>query len=140
MAFAGFVLVGLSAIFIGMWDDMPRIWAMSAPLIVSGLGIGLFQVAYMSTVTGTLPANERGVAGSLALLTRTIGVVCSASLLTWTLSAFSTQHAGIGMNADASFLAAFQSTFITVGTSLLVFLFATCARPSIWFGRQNEGT
>ena len=140
MAFAGIVLVGLSAIFIGMWDDMPRIWAMSAPLIVSGLGIGLFQVAYMSTVTGTLPANERGVAGSLALLTRTIGVVCSASLLTWTLSAFSTQHAGIGMNADASFLAAFQSTFITVGTSLLVFLFATCARPSIWFGRQNEGT
>lgn len=140
MAFAGIVLVGLSAIFIGMWDDMPRIWAMSAPLIVSGLGIGLFQVAYMSTVTGTLPANERGVAGSLALLTRTIGVVCSASLLTWTLSAFSTQHAGIGMNADASFLAAFQSTFIAVGTSLLVFLFATCARPSIWFGRQNEGT
>jgi len=140
MAFSGIVLVGLSAILIGMWDDTPGIWAMSAPLIVSGLGIGLFQVAYLSAVTGTLPASERGVAGSLALLTRTIGVVCSASFLTWTLSTFSMHHAGRGLNADASFLAAFQSTFITVGTCLLVFLFATCARPSIWFGRQNEGT
>ena len=69
MAFSGIVLVGLSAILIGMWDDTPGIWAMSAPLIVSGLGIGLFQVAYLSAVTGTLPASERGVAGSLALLT-----------------------------------------------------------------------
>ena len=75
MAFAGIALVGLSSIFVGLWDDTPRIWAMSAPLILSGLGIGLFQVSYMSTVTGTLPVSERGVAGSLALLTRTIGVV-----------------------------------------------------------------
>ena len=97
MAFAGIALVGLSSIFVGLWDDTPRIWAMSAPLILSGLGIGLFQVSYMSTVTGTLPVSERGVAGSLALLTRTIGVVCSASFLTWAFSAFSTHHAASGM-------------------------------------------
>jgi len=140
MAFPGIALVGLSSILVGLWGDTPRIWAMSAPLVLSGLGIGLFQVAYMSTVTGTLPVSERGVAGSLALLTRTIGVVCSASFLTWAFSAFSVHHATGGLSADASFLAAFQSTFIAVGTCLLVFLLATCARPSIWFGRQTEGT
>ena len=38
---------------------------MSAPLILSGRGIGFFQVSYTSTITGTLPVSERGVAGSL---------------------------------------------------------------------------
>ena len=140
MAFAGIALVGLSSICVGLWSDTPPIWAMSAPLILSGLGIGFFQVSYMSTITGTLPVSERGVAGSLALLTRTIGVVCSASFLTWAFSAFSTHHATSGMDTNASFLAAFQSTFIAVGTCLLVFLFVTCVQPSIWFGRQTKGT
>ena len=44
MAFSGIALVGLSSICVGLWSDTPPIWAMSAPLILSGLGIGFFQV------------------------------------------------------------------------------------------------
>ena len=50
-------------------------------LLVQGFGQGLFQVAFLDTVTATLPAASRGVAGSLGMLTRTVGVVLGASLL-----------------------------------------------------------
>ena len=51
-------------------------------LSVHGLGLGLFQVAYMDVVMATLAPQHRGVAGSLTMLTRTLGVVTGTALLT----------------------------------------------------------
>ena len=45
-------------------------------------GQGLLAVAYTDIVTATLAVRDRGVAGSLALLTRTLGTVSGASVLT----------------------------------------------------------
>ena len=52
-----------------------------AGMFVQGCGQGLFQVANFDLVTGALPARDRGVAGSLAMLTRTFGLVLGATLL-----------------------------------------------------------
>ena len=51
-------------------------------LLVQGFGQGLFQVAFLDIVIAALPADARGVAGSLGMLTRTVGVVAGASILT----------------------------------------------------------
>jgi MFS family permease len=53
----------------------------TAGMFVQGIGQGLFQVGNFDEVTGALPARDRGVAGSLALLTRTFGLMLGATLL-----------------------------------------------------------
>lgn len=138
MAFAGILVVVFASFAIGQWDASPGIVEMAGPLLLSGIGVGLFQVAYMSIVTGRLPASERGVAGSLALLTRTVGVVASATFLTWIHSALAAQHRATGLSDSEAFQHAFQSTFAAAGALLLLFLAASLLRPSIWFGRSTE--
>ena len=89
--------------------------AIAAALMVQGFGVGLFQVAYMDVVMRTLPRQHRGVAGSIAMLSRSLGVVTGATLLTLlfhsveALSAAGAQMPGNGL------LQAFRATFWTDG-------------------------
>jgi hypothetical protein len=77
---------------------------------VQGVGLGLFQLAYADVVTAALPLRDRGVAGSLALLTRTLGTVTAASVILMLFEA---------LQVEAGFLAAFQQTFLVA--ALLAF-------------------
>lgn len=138
MALVGILLVAGASFLIGRWSAAPGLFAMAGPLLLSGVGTGLFQIAYMSIVTGAIPASERGVAGSLSLLTRTLGVVCSASFLTWIHAGFAARFQAAGLDENQAFLGAFQSTFAAAGAFLLMFLLVTLLRPGIWFGRQAE--
>jgi EmrB/QacA subfamily drug resistance transporter len=87
----------------------PPLAILAPALLVQGFGQGLFQVAFLDIVTGTLPASARGVAGSLGMLTRTIGVVTGASVLTLMFQSF--LATGAGVSASAAFLTAFQDVF-----------------------------
>jgi MFS family permease len=82
--------------------------AIAAALMVQGFGVGLFQVAYMDVVMRTLPREHRGVAGSIAMLTRSLGTVAGATLLTLLFHAVESVSAG-------GFLQAFRATFWTAG-------------------------
>lgn len=138
MAFAGVLLVCGGTFIVSGWDGTPGIIEMTLPLLMSGIGLGFFQVAYMNIVTGTLPLSDRGVAGSLGLLTRTIGIVGAASFLTWLFARFERQGLANGLDSDSGFLFGFQSTFIWASTILLLFLIVTLLRPRIWFSRRME--
>src|SRR5207248_878553 len=71
----GALVTGLGLFLIGEWQpDTPPQFMLFA-LALQGLGMGLFQVAYMEIVMAASPLAYRGVAGSLSMLTRTIGVV-----------------------------------------------------------------
>jgi hypothetical protein len=70
--------------------------------VVQGVGLGLFQLAYSDIVTAALPLRDRGVAGSLVLLTRTLGTVTAASIVLMLFEILQQDH---------SFLEAFQQTF-----------------------------
>lgn len=54
---------------------------LAAGMAIAGMGQGLFQVAYLDRTAAALSPEERGVAGSLAMLTRTFGIVLGATLL-----------------------------------------------------------
>ncbi|MDE2007688.1 MAG: MFS transporter [Rhodospirillales bacterium] len=54
---------------------------LAVAMTIQGVGLGLFQVAYLDVLAGAIPRRERGVAGSLGMLTRTLGIVTGASLL-----------------------------------------------------------
>jgi len=88
-----------------------------AALILQGFGVGLFQVAYMDIVMRTLPRSHRGVAGSIAMLSRSLGVVTGATLLTLLFhaaEAVSGAGAGAEMPGEA-FLRGFRATFWIAG-------------------------
>jgi MFS family permease len=77
--------LGLAAI--AAWPSDAPVALMAACLALQGLGLGLYQVVCTDLVVATLPESSRGVAGSLAMVTRTVGVVLGASCWTALLAA-----------------------------------------------------
>ena len=81
LAVAGAAGIGAGLLLLGAWTEQTPTALRVAGLIVQGVGLGLFQLAYSDIVTAALPLRDRGVAGSLALLTRTLGTVTAASVV-----------------------------------------------------------
>lgn len=126
LALAGAVLVALGLFWIAFWDATTGYLALSLALLVHGAGLGLFQVTSLEIVTATLPLSNRGVAGSLALVMRTIGVVLAASTLTLT---FAYVERGAGdLAANAAFVVAFQTVFFWAAAGLAGFLALSAIR------------
>jgi MFS family permease len=120
VAALGAVLSGAGLFLIGGWDVGASAVVIVVPLVLQGFGMGLFQVAYLDLVMGTLPPQHRGVAGSLAMLTRTLGVVTGATLLTLVLHGLEgLLLANGGAEADG-FLSAFRATFRLAGVASAV--------------------
>lgn len=117
VALVGAVLGGTGLFAIGSWDaGAPgQIPAIVAALVVQGFGVGLFQVAYIDVVMATIPLRQRGVAGSVAMLTRTLGIVSGATLLTLAFHTIEATALAHGHDAAAGFRAAFSTTFRLAG-------------------------
>ena len=98
----GAVSIGVGLLLLGAWTEQTPTILRIAGLVVQGIGLGLFQLAYSEIVTAALPLRDRGVAGSLVLLTRTFGTVTSASVV---LMVFEI------LNMQFGFLEALQKTF-----------------------------
>jgi MFS family permease len=117
IALLGAALSGAGLIAIGSWNRGP--WggtsAILSALIVQGIGVGLFQVAYMDVVIGTMPQRDRGVAGGVAMLTRTLGIVVGASSLTLLFDAVETAALAQGAASANAFLTAFRVTLYAAG-------------------------
>ena len=89
--------------------------AILPPLLLAmglqGLGLGLFQVACFDISTAAIPRTDRGVAGSLVMMTRTVGVVTGATLLMMTFQTLRGMEAAAGSPEGIAFLSGFQGTF-----------------------------
>ena len=132
VAALGAVLNGAGLFLIGGWDVGTPPVVIIAPLVLQGFGVGLFQVAYMDLVMGTLPPQHRGVAGSLAMLTRTLGVVTGATLLTLVFHGLEGSSPANGTAAAGGFLPAFCATFRLAGI-----VSAVTGVVSAWLARQR---
>jgi len=124
-AFLGVAVVGAGLLPLAFTDAATPVAVVALLLIVEGVGQGLLAVAYIDLVTDTLPEHDRGVAGSLAQLTRTVGIVSGAAVLT-------TLHAHA---AAAGFMAGYKFAFLVAGGGLLIALALSCAWPRAWFAR-----
>ena len=111
----GALLAGLGLFLVGSWRPDTSFEAMIIALAVQGLGTGLFQVAYMEIVMAASPLAHRGVAGSLSMLTRTIGVVTGAAGLTLAFQTFESAALAQGGTASEAFLSAFTMLFRGAG-------------------------
>jgi Na+/melibiose symporter-like transporter len=119
---AGAVMAAGGLFGVVMWEAETPLPLLMLTLAVQGFGAGLFVLAYADVVTATMRREDRGVAGSLTMLTRTLGVVASASLLTLL---FGTSEAALlagGSPATDAFLGAFAWVFVVAGTLPLLAL------------------
>ena len=115
LAFAGIVMTGLGLSDRAQWPPDAPPWVLAGTLLFQGFGVGLFQVAYNDSVIATLPVHDRGVAGSLTMMVRTLGIIGGATglsaLLKWRLDTAATS----GLSGDGAFLLAFQETLTIAG-------------------------
>lgn len=99
---ASLALVGQT---LGLWVTVPA-------LVMQGVGLGLYQVAYSEIVTGTLPRRARGVAGSLAMMTRTLGTVTGASVLMLAFTAWRGAAEAAGSSELVALTAGFRAALM----------------------------
>ena len=125
---------GLAAV--GSWLHATPPLGLSAALLLQGVGVGMFQVAYTDLVVATMPIAERGVAGSLAVVTRTIGVVGGAAGLSALFQWAQVRALAAGLPASEAFLAAFHVTFAWTWIGLSAVVFLTLVRPSLFVAER----
>ena len=104
IALVGTALSGVGLFGISLSGTPPDIPILVLSMVVQGIGMGLFQVAYFDIVTATIPARNRGVAGALGMATRTIGTVTGATVLMLIFQSLLT-------SVPDGFMSAFQTTF-----------------------------
>lgn len=113
----GLAITGLWGI--SQWQAQSTTALVAGMLVLQGYGIGLFQVANMDYVMGVIPRHQQGVAGSLTMLTRTVGVVAGATLGSYVLGLLQVRYtlqlqaAGVPVATigPQAFLLAFQGAF-----------------------------
>ena len=135
VAFASALLVAVTVGAAAAWNSQSAVIGIGLLLFVQGAGIGLFQVAYTDYVVAALPVAERGVAASLANLTRTLGVLAAASLLSALFRTVEAGAAAAGADAQGAFLEGYRVSVACAAAGLGLFLAASLMRPKLWTAR-----
>jgi MFS family permease len=135
VALAGTLLSLAGVALTAMWDARTGVPALAATLALHGFGIGLFQVAYADTVIAALPVEDRGVAASLANLTRTFGVVSCAALMSALFAAAEGEKLAGGTAPAEAFVAGFGFAFGSAAAGLAVLLGLSFAKGRVWSAR-----
>ncbi len=121
LAVAG--LVGLAC-----WTSSTGYVFMTLCLAVQGFGIGMFQVAYSDLVVAALPPSSRGVAGSLTMVTRTVGIVIGASAWMAMVQTLETAGLAAGASQAEAFVGAFHDAVLAAIAVATVFFALTWRR------------
>ena len=131
-ALIGGALVATGLFTIGHWPAGATPLLMLPGLMLHGAGIGLFQVAYTDIIIATLPRSDRGVAGSLTILTRTIGIVLGATCLSALFHYTKARYLADGLAPPDAFLAGFQSVYLYVAIAFTMLFALVSMRRGLW--------
>ncbi|MCX7228330.1 MAG: MFS transporter [Burkholderiales bacterium] len=128
----GALLAAAGLVGMALWPERPQAPLMAACLLLQGVGLGLFQVAHADAVVAALPPSSRGVAGSLSMVARTVGVVVGATLWLGLLQAAATHAASTGGEPRAALMTGLGMVFWgATGASLAAAGLAWRARPEV---------
>ena len=111
LAVIGAGAMAAGQVMIGAAEPEPNIPVLAGAMLLQGFGVGLFQVAYFDIVTKAIPRADRGVAGSLVMMTRTIGTVTGATLLMLIFQTLQRHSLTVGGDEAGAFLDGFAGTF-----------------------------
>jgi MFS family permease len=123
LAVIGAAAMAIGQVLIGSADATPDIPPLAGAMALQGFGVGLFQVAYFDIVTASIPRSDRGVAGSLVMMTRTLGTVTGATVLMLLFQTSRDTALTAGAQEIPAFLAGFGFTFrVAAGLPTVVVL------------------
>jgi EmrB/QacA subfamily drug resistance transporter len=112
----GLALEGLGLLMISRLDVQTDYFSVALALGVVGLGLGVFEAPNMNFVMGAISRSQQGVAGSIANMMRTLGIVFGAT--GWSML-FDERRQFHSMQPSASeataleiFVPAFQDVFL----------------------------
>jgi MFS family permease len=138
LALIGAVAMAVAQISISLADAPANIPLLTASMFLQGVGLGLFQVACFDISTATIPREDRGVAGSLVMMTRTVGVVTAATVLMLIFQTLHSRSLAEGLPDGAAFLVGFHAAFRVAAALTVLVVFAGWWRG--WAGgRRVEG-
>jgi len=126
LALIAAVSVATGSLIIGI--DIGGVALLAVAALLQGLGLGFYQVAYFDISTATLPSADRGVAGSLVMMTRTLGIVIGATVLTLVFQRLSANAAAGGADAAAAFVSGFDGAFRLAAALSAAVIVAAVAR------------
>ena len=124
LALTGATAMAIAQISIGLADAPANISLLVASMFLQGLGLGLFQVACFDISTATIPREDRGVAGSLVMMTRTVGVVTAATVLMLIFQTMRSLSLSQGAPDGAAFLVGFHAAFRVAATLAILVVVA----------------
>jgi MFS family permease len=131
-ALLGGALVAVGSVTIVLWAKTPWLPMILGTLLLHGVGVGLFQVAYADIIVAALPRGDRGVAGSLTMVTRTVGIMSAATALTALLHIVESRRIASGALEAAAFADAFATVFLYAALLLAAFFAASKLRRRTW--------
>jgi MFS family permease len=134
LALVGAAAMAIGQVLIGTASATPDMARLGSAMALQGAGLGLFQVAYFDIVTASIPRADRGVAGSLVMMTRTLGTVTGATVLMLLFQTWQDGALAAGAAEAAAFLAGFGFTFRIAAALPLLVLLLGLARG--WAGRD----
>ena len=130
--------LGLALEALGLWmisrlDAQAEYLFVAFALSVVGLGLGVFEAPNMSFVMGSIPRGQQGVAGSIANMMRTLGIVFGATLWSMLFDARGQFHRNqLAIPESAAFqifVPAFQDVFVVAaGLCVAAFVLALFRR------------
>ncbi len=123
----------LGLLAICLWSSSVSVLFMVLSIAIQGTGLGLFQVVYSDWMMADLPPQSRGVAGSLAVLTRMLGIVTGAVCWLWLVDHGEANALAAGKTPEAAFLAGYQQLHYVVATVSIGFFAASCFKRGLWF-------
>lgn len=116
LAVIGASAMAIGQVLISTADAAPVIPLLASAMLLQGFGVGLFQVAYFDIVTASIPRADRGVAGSLVMMTRTLGTVTGATVLMLLFQTWRDAALAGGAAEIPAFLSGFGFTFRLAAT------------------------
>jgi MFS family permease len=129
----GLALEGLGLWMVSRLDAHAEYLSVAVALGVVGLGLGVFEAPNMSFVMGAIPRGQQGVAGGIANMMRTLGIVFGATawgmLFDERRRVYLEQHNLPEPEAPQTFVPAFQDVFvIAAGLCAAAFVLALFRR------------
>ena len=125
-ASVGMALLSAGIFLFSRLGSAPGITEIVPPLIVAGMGLGLFSSANNSGIMGSVPMHRQGVANGIVSTVRQLGMMLGVTLCTAVFTARFTQYRLL--KAANATTAAAADAFLLTAAIILIGVLTSCVR------------
>lgn len=137
LAVAGMLVMAAGLALMAAIPAAATTWQMVAPLMVVGLGAGLFATPNNSAIMGAAPRDRQGIAAGFLATARNVGMVTGVALAAALFAGLETRALAAGSAPDLAFLAAFRGTERVAAALAVVTALVAAVRPGQEAHRQR---